>query len=48
MARTVGILGASGFAGGELLRLVATHPDLELAWAAGETAAGEDIDRSLA
>ena len=43
MARTVGILGASGFAGGELLRLVAAHPDLELAWAAGGTAAGERI-----
>jgi N-acetyl-gamma-glutamyl-phosphate reductase len=43
MARTVGILGASGFAGGELLRLVAAHPDLELAWAAGETAAGKPV-----
>ena len=43
MARTVGILGASGFAGGELLRLVAGHPDLELAWAAGETAAGKPV-----
>ncbi|MCI3948602.1 MAG: argC [Acidimicrobiales bacterium] len=43
MARTVGILGASGFAGGELLRLVAGHPDLELAWAAGGTAAGEPV-----
>jgi N-acetyl-gamma-glutamyl-phosphate reductase len=43
MARTVGILGASGFAGGELLRLVAAHPDLELGWAAGETAAGKPV-----
>jgi N-acetyl-gamma-glutamyl-phosphate reductase len=43
MARTVGILGASGFAGGELLRLVAAHPELELAWAAGETAAGKPV-----
>ncbi|HZB71798.1 MAG TPA: N-acetyl-gamma-glutamyl-phosphate reductase, partial [Acidimicrobiales bacterium] len=43
MARTVGILGASGFAGGELLRLVTGHPDLELAWAAGGTAAGEPV-----
>jgi N-acetyl-gamma-glutamyl-phosphate reductase len=43
MARTVGILGASGFAGGELLRLVAGHPELELAWAAGETAAGKPV-----
>lgn len=43
MARTVGILGASGYAGGELLRLVTGHPDLELAWAAGGTAAGQRV-----
>jgi len=43
MARTVGILGASGYAGGELLRLVAGHPELELAWAAGGTAAGQRV-----
>ena len=43
MARTVGILGASGYAGGELLRLVAGHPDVELAWAAGGTSAGQPI-----
>ncbi len=42
----MGIVGASGYAGAELLRLVAGHPDLELAWATGETAAGQAI-RSL-
>jgi N-acetyl-gamma-glutamyl-phosphate reductase len=37
---TVGVLGASGYAGAELLRLLARHPRLEVAWAAGDQAAG--------
>jgi N-acetyl-gamma-glutamyl-phosphate reductase len=37
---TVGVLGASGYAGAELLRLLARHPELEVAWAAGDQAAG--------
>ena len=28
----VGIVGASGYAGVELLRLLAGHPDLEVPW----------------
>lgn len=36
----VGIIGASGFTGAELLRLVAQHPDLELVVATGESQAG--------
>jgi N-acetyl-gamma-glutamyl-phosphate reductase len=36
----VGIAGASGYLGAELLRLCASHPSLEVAWASGETAAG--------
>ncbi len=36
----VGIVGASGYAGAELLRLCHTHPDLEVAWATGDTQAG--------
>ena len=39
MAR-VGILGASGYAGAELLRLCHHHPDLKVAWAAAGTQAG--------
>ena len=39
----VGIVGGSGFTGAELLRLVAGHPDLELAWATGDTAAGTKV-----
>src|SRR6478752_7290110 len=36
----VGIVGASGFTGAELLRLVAQHPQFELALATGESQAG--------
>lgn len=42
MAR-VGIIGGSGYTGAELLRLLAGHPDLELAWATGDTAAGTPV-----
>ncbi|HYT27248.1 MAG TPA: N-acetyl-gamma-glutamyl-phosphate reductase [Actinomycetota bacterium] len=41
MTMTVGILGASGYAGAELLRLLARHPHLEVAWAAGDRTAGQ-------
>ncbi len=37
---SVGIVGASGYAGAELLRLCHSHPDLEVAWATGDTQAG--------
>lgn len=40
---TVGIVGASGYAGAELLRLVAGHPQLELIWATGDSQAGKPI-----
>ena len=40
---SVGIVGASGYAGAELLRLVAAHPQLKLAWATGDTQAGSPI-----
>ena len=39
----MGIIGASGFAGLELLRLCAGHPDLEVAVATGDTQAGTAI-----
>lgn len=48
---TVGIIGASGYTGAELLRLVAGHPDLELAFATGDSQAGTvvaDLYPSLA
>ena len=37
------VLGASGYVGGELLRLVAAHPHLELAAAVSESQAGQAI-----
>ena len=36
----VGVVGASGYAGAELLRLCHSHPDLEVVWATGDTQAG--------
>lgn len=41
--RRVGIVGASGYTGAELMRLVAGHPYLELAVATGDTRAGSRI-----
>ena len=37
---SVGIIGASGYTGAELLRLVAQHPDLDVVYATGDTQAG--------
>lgn len=39
----VGIVGASGYAGAELLRLCLAHPGLEVAWAAADTSAGARV-----
>src|SRR5262249_57181381 len=36
----VAVVGASGYAGGELLRLISVHPGLELAGAAADSSAG--------
>ena len=47
----VGLIGASGFTGAELLRLVAGHPELELVCATGDSQAGTraaDLYPSLA
>jgi N-acetyl-gamma-glutamyl-phosphate reductase len=46
-----GIIGASGYTGAELLRLLAGHPELDLAFATGDTQAGTraaDLYPSLA
>jgi N-acetyl-gamma-glutamyl-phosphate reductase len=40
ITKTVGIIGASGFAGLETLRMVMLHPQLELKVATGDSAAG--------
>ncbi len=39
----VAILGASGFVGGELLRLIAAHPAMEVAVAFGASSAGQTL-----
>lgn len=39
----VGIIGASGFTGAELMRLIAAHPEFELAFATGGSQAGTAI-----
>ncbi|TNC14422.1 N-acetyl-gamma-glutamyl-phosphate reductase [Methylobacterium terricola] len=40
MTLRVGIVGISGFGGGEALRLIAGHPSFDLVYAAGESSAG--------
>ena len=43
MSVRVGIVGISGFGGGEAMRLVAGHPSFELIYAAGEGSAGSRL-----
>lgn len=46
MSIRAGIVGVSGYGGGEVLRLCATHPTFELVYVAGESSAGQKlIDR---
>ena len=34
------VLGASGYAGGELLRLLGSHPNIDIAWVSAGSNAG--------
>jgi N-acetyl-gamma-glutamyl-phosphate reductase len=43
MGARVAVAGASGYAGGELLRLLAAHPDLELAAVTAGASAGQTV-----
>lgn len=43
MTLRVGIVGISGFGGGEAMRLIASHPSFELVYAAGEGSAGSRL-----
>src|SRR4051812_37785553 len=43
MSIRVGIVGISGYGGGEALRLIASHPSFELVYAAGESSAGAKL-----
>ena len=44
----IGIIGISGFGGSELLRLVLAHPTFKLAYAAGESTAGQRLAQRFA
>jgi N-acetyl-gamma-glutamyl-phosphate reductase len=43
MSIKVGIVGASGYGGGEILRLCTGHPEFELCYVAGESSAGRRL-----
>jgi N-acetyl-gamma-glutamyl-phosphate reductase len=43
MSIRVGIVGVSGYGGGEALRLIASHPTFELTYVAGESSAGQTL-----
>lgn len=39
----IGVVGGSSLTGAELMRLVARHPDMELAWATGDASSGTAV-----
>ncbi|MFY0610365.1 MAG: N-acetyl-gamma-glutamyl-phosphate reductase [Hyphomicrobiaceae bacterium] len=43
MSIRIGIVGISGFGGGEAMRLIASHPSFELVYAAGDGSAGSKL-----
>lgn len=43
MSTRIGIVGVSGYGGGEALRLCAAHPAFELVYVAGESSAGQKL-----
>src|SRR5262245_64607571 len=43
MTLRVGIVGVSGYGGGEVLRLCAVHPSFDLVYVAGESSAGQRL-----
>ncbi len=43
MGARVAVAGASGYAGGELLRLLAGHPDLDIAAVTADSSAGRTL-----
>jgi N-acetyl-gamma-glutamyl-phosphate reductase len=44
----VGVVGAAGYSGAVAARLVASHPEIELAFASSDTKAGEPVEAHLA
>src|SRR5688500_16085498 len=43
MSIRIGIVGISGYGGGEALRLISAHPTFDLFYAAGESSAGQKL-----
>lgn len=43
MGHRIAVLGASGYAGGELVRLIDDHPDMELAYLGGHSSEGRTL-----
>lgn len=43
MSRSVGIVGARGYVGAELIRLIAGHPDFELAFVSSRELVGHRV-----
>lgn len=43
MSIRIGIVGVSGYGGGEVLRLCATHPSFQVVYVAGESSAGQKL-----
>ena len=48
MKKTVGIVGARGYTGAELIRLIARHPQLELAFVSSRELAGQPVSAHIA
>ena len=48
MKKTVGIVGARGYTGAELIRLIAQHPQLELAFVSSRELAGQPVSAHIA
>lgn len=46
--KSIGIVGARGYAGAELIRLIAAHPSLELAYVSSRALAGQRVDHQVA
>src|SRR5437773_11540387 len=47
MSIRVGIVGVSGYGGGEALRLCASHPGFEVVYVAGESSAGAKLSEKF-
>src|SRR6202171_157333 len=41
--KRIGVVGVSGYGGGEILRLCALHPAVEVVYTAGESSAGQRL-----